>query len=335
MAQERDPDQRAALAQQRLDEFVAGLDTGGGDASGILEPAAAELFTAFAADGVEALLLKGPALAQLLYRPGERRSYVDLDILVAPAGFARVEALLERMRYRNASSRLGIDDVGGVVHADTWLSPVDSTPHEIELHRWFPGAEAPPESAWEALWRKRTAIDVLGTRIAVLAREGQALQLATHAAQHGPHYFKGIRELELGLERFERSVWEEAARLAASVGATPAFAAGLRLAPAGGELATALGLPDDPEFDWDLRHLDERPRGAFHVEALRAATPRQRVQLVRRALFPNRRWLTVEYHWAQKSPLHLAAGYLLHLARAPLWGARAVAFRRRRARRGG
>jgi hypothetical protein len=336
VADERDPDERAALAEERLKSFVAGLELGGGDASGILEPAAAALFGAFASEGVDALLLKGPALARLLYTSDEHRPYVDLDLLVAPAQFERAEAVLRRIGYRNASERLGIDDVGGVVHADTWLSPVDGTSHEIDVHRWLPGAEAPVEAAWQALWAHRTPIEVSGAQIPVLAREGQALQLATHAAQHGPDYTKGTRELEMGLERWAPGVWREAAQLAAEVDATAAFAAGLRLVPDGEQLANALRLPDDPTFDWEIRHLDERPRGAFHVQAFReAGGPRERLRLLRRALLPNRRWLTVEYAWAQKSPLHLAAGYLLHLVRTPLWAARAWAFRRRRARRGG
>jgi hypothetical protein len=46
-------------------------------------------------------------------------------------------------------------------------------------------------------------------------------------------------------------------------------------------------------------------------------------------MFPSRRWLAVEYPWTERGPLRGAAGYLLHVARAPLWAGRAWAFRRR------
>src|SRR3954451_13602811 len=284
----------------RLQSFVAGLPlAGGADSSRILEPVAGSLFDAFAADGVEALLLKGAALAQLLYEPGEHRAYVDLDVLVGPAHLAQANDLLKRLGYRNTAERLGIEDVGRVVHADTWLSPLGARAHEIDVHRWLPGAQAAAEAAWGLLWSRRTQITVAGRSVPVLGLEGQALQLATHAAQHGPSYFKGISELSLGLERWPPEVWRDAAALASALLALDAFAAGLRLLPEGSQLAAQLGLPDAAALDWELRHLRQRPRGAFHADAFGSAgTLRERLGLARLALLPNRRWVEIEYHWA-------------------------------------
>jgi hypothetical protein len=337
MAPPREPDERAARAAERLQSFVSALPlAGGSDGSRILEPVAAELFGAFANRGIDALLLKGPALAHLLYEPGEHRAYVDLDLLVAPAHLEQAGALLEGLGYRNTAERLGIEDVGGVVHADTWLSPIDAAEsHELDVHRWLPGAETAPEAAWEALRRHRSAITLAGVQIPVLAREGQALQLATHAAQHGPTYIKGLGELSLALERWPLDVWRQAASLAAEVGAADAFAAGLRLVPQGAWTTAELQLADPTALDWEIRHLGERPRGAFHVDAFRdAATLRDRLGLARKALLPNPRWLAVEYHWAKRGPVRLALAYGLHLVRTPVWATRAWIFRRRARRNG-
>ena len=335
MGQAREPDDRAARAAERLETFVASLSVEGGDASGVLEPAAVTLFSAFRQQGIDALLLKGAALDRLLYTGDEHRSYSDLDILVCPAHQRQADELMLSLGYRNGSDRLGIDDVGEVVHAETWMSPIGIASHEIDVHRWLPGATAPPPAAWDALWQRHTTIDIQGEAVPVLDRAGLALHLAVHAAQHGPAYAKGIRELSLGLQRWPSEVWTAAAELARAVGAVTDFGAGLRLAPGGVVLAAALRLPDDLARDWEIRHLDERPRGAFHAQAFsERATLRERASLLRRALLPNPRWLTVEFPWLRRSRLLLPAAYLLHLARAPLWASRAWNYRRR-ARRGG
>lgn len=337
MAHPREPEDREAQAQaERLKSFVSGLSlAGGADNSAILEPVAVKLFGAFDGAGIGALLLKGAALSGLLYEPGEHRAYVDLDVLVAPDDLERASALMRQLGYRNTAERLGIEDVGNVVHADTWLSPAGVAPHEIDVHRWLPGAQTGAETAWATLSRHRSTIELGGATIPVLDRQGQALQLATHAAQHGPSYFKGLSEMSLAIERWAPDVWRQAAALAAELDALHAFAAGLRLLPQGMQVASELGLPDKSALDWEIRHLQERPRGAFHVDAFGgAATVRERMALARRALLPNRRWLEIEYHWAKRSRLLLVPAYALHLARAPLWAARAWAFRRR-ARRAG
>lgn len=51
----------------------------------VLDAAAGEVLTALEAAGIEALLLKGAALARLLYGPDEHRGYLDIDLLVGPA----------------------------------------------------------------------------------------------------------------------------------------------------------------------------------------------------------------------------------------------------------
>ena len=75
--------------------------------------ATAEVFRALQRAGVDALLLKGPALEQALYHAGEQRSYSDVDVLVAPGDRAAARRLLSSLGYLEAPER-GIDDVGGV-----------------------------------------------------------------------------------------------------------------------------------------------------------------------------------------------------------------------------
>ena len=302
----------------------------------ILDRAALEIFEAFTAATVDAVLLKGAGLASLLYRVGERRRYVDVDLLTSPEQFERAGSELARLGYRNAGAERGTDDIGGVVHEELWLGTARGIryPVQVELHRWLPGAKAAPEVAWEALAARRTSLALEGGSVPILDRPGQALQLATHAAQHGPEYAKGLYELSLALERWPREVWTAAVELAGEIEAVEAFTAGLRLIPQGVELSQALGLPDSSVLDWEIRHQDQRPRGTFHLDAfVQAAGVAGRLSVIRRALVPDPRWIGHEFGWARRGGPWLALGYAAHTLRAPLWAARAWYFRRRTARR--
>lgn len=324
-----------ARAVRTLQDFVERLGVTSRrkhDTSG-LDAAAVEVLKCFSGRDVEALLLKGPALAQLLYRPGEERIYVDVDLLVAPRDRTKARHALAELGYRNISETLGIDDIGGVVHEESWFGSGPGADRDllIELHLSLAGARAQPEAVWDALVpRRRTWIELHGHEVPVLDPEGLAMHLATHAAQHGPRYAKGLHELALGLERWPFEVWERAAALAREIDAVAAFAGGLRLSPVGSELSRTLGLAPDDRLDWEIRHADTRPRGTFHLEAL-VGTPGllPRVAIIRRALLPSRQWIAWQYAWARSGRWRLWLAYAAHWARAPRWAIRAWRFRRR------
>jgi hypothetical protein len=295
-----------------------------------LDAATAEIFRAFSASRIDALLLKGPALAALLYRRGEVRGYSDIDLLVAPQDLASARASLGELGYAKAGAP-GIVDVAGVAHAESWVAAGSvETYRLIDLHLWLAGSRVPASAAWDRLAARRTQIELCGRRVPVLNEEGQAMHLALHAAQHGSSYVRGQHELTLALERWPRRVWEEAAGLAAEIDAVAAFAAGLRLLPRGAELAKALDLPATDQLDWELRHIASRPRGTFHLQAL--AEERglvARAEVLRHALLPSRAWIAREHPWARSGGATLVLAYLVHLMRAPAWAVSAWRFRRR------
>jgi hypothetical protein len=336
-------DQRADSGERghplrRLEEFVQRVAVSG-DAVGRtreLDAAAAEVFRAFAAARVEALLLKGAALARLLYAEAEVRLYTDIDLLVAPPDLDRARAVLADLRYKNGGDALGIRDVGGVLHAESWMATGSGAEdyQVIDLHLWLPGAQASPKAVWDRLAACRTEIELCGQAVPVLNEEGLAMHLAMHAAQHGSSSPRGLDELALGLERWPLEVWQTAAALAAEIGAVESYAAGLRLIPAGAELAEALALPATDQLDWEIRHAATRPRGTFHLQAfLEKRGPLERARVLRHALVPSRAWITAEYHWAHDAgAARLIAAYAIHLLSAPAWALRAWRFRRRAAR---
>jgi sarcosine oxidase gamma subunit len=337
MEQKRQEGQAAAAPLDALHDFAARFAAPSGGLTGTLDAVAAEVLAAFRQVGVEALLLKGRALAILLYRAGEQRDYSDVDLLVAPHDLDAAEATLRGLGYENSSSVKGIDDIGGVVHADTWI-PATPGSHDqamIDVHRWLPGARATPGKAWGALAARRTWIEIEGRQAAVLDRAGQAMHLATHAAQHGPAFPQHVDELALALERWPADVWDSAAVLAKEIDATDAFAAGLRLVSEGAEMAERLALGSTAELDWKIRHRHARPRGTFHLQALADARgARERVGILRRSLLPSQAWIKHQHPWARAGGLRVIAAYGAHLARAPGWAVDAWLFRGR-ARRAG
>jgi hypothetical protein len=296
-----------------------------------IDAAALEACDALAAAGVDALLLKGASLARMLYRPGEHRGYFDVDLLAAPGDQARAGTVLAALGYMNLTELRGVDDVAGIVHEQHWSRVVRGFGNvSIDLHWKLPGCEAPADAVWAALNRHRTTIELEGRPVPTLDRAGLALHLPLHAAQHGSGDLKAVGDLRRGLHRWPSETWGQAGQLAHEVGAVEAFAAGLRLLPAGIALADELGLPEAEAQLWAIAHREERPRGVFHLTAFNEATGvRERMGIARRTLLPKRAWIAREYPWAAVGRIRLFTAYGIHALRSPAWAARAWRFRRR------
>jgi len=295
----------------------------------LLEAAAVELVACLESAGLPVLLLKGPALTARLYRPGEHRACTDVDVLLAPDNRRAAGAVLSNVGYENLSEREGVHDLVGILSAETWFRPYGVP---VDLHWQLPGCQAPWQDVWRTLYEGRDVIQLAGRAVEILGTPGLALHVATHVAQHGSDDLKAMADLTRAIDRWPFEEWREAAGLAASVDATDAFAAGLRLVPEGAALAAELELPSTDRLMWKIQHRDARPRGTFHLEALsRARGLRGRVEVVRRSLFPTPAWIAWEYS-TNGSRARLIIGYASHLARAPTWAARAWRYARQERR---
>lgn len=313
-------------ALEEFAERVRGLR-----AQPVLDAAALEVADALGTEGIDYLLLKGPALVHLLYNAGEHRGYTDVDLLVAPQHLPAAHAVLTRLGYTNHSAKRGIEDVAGVVHAEVWARADEQIgPLMIDLHHQLAGVGVAPEVAWPALIARRTWIELQGGRAAVLGPPGLALHLALHGAQHGQRGLMAIGDLQRGLARLPIDVWRDAAVLAHEIRAVEAFAAGLRLVPSGATLALELELPSSREIEWDIEHRELRPRGTFHVQAFVDGTGvAGRAAIMRRALLPTRQWITQEHPWVVSHRGGVLAARALHILCAPAWAAAAWRFRHR------
>jgi putative nucleotidyltransferase-like protein len=285
---------------------------------------------ACAAVGVEPLVLKGVVLARTLYRSDETRGYFDVDLLVAPDDLPAVGRVLADRGYRNLTELIGVDDMSGYLHADTWSRYVPELGNTaIDVHWRLDGCEASPAVVWRVLSARSKLIDLGGHQVRALDRPGLALHLALHVFQHGPDDLKAIADLERGLERWSPEVWHGAARLAAELGATEALAAGLWLVPDGDAFARRLQLPVPEAALRDVAQREARPRGVYHLRAFaEASTLAERMRVVRQSLLPKRAWMIRQRPWAATNRYRLVAAYCAHLVRTPVWAARAWRFRR-------
>lgn len=291
----------------------------------------AEAVQALDAAGCPTILLKGPAIRDELYSQGGGRAYVDADLLVAPAGLDRAASVLVELGFE-----LVIDHHDHVTvaepHAQEWRRPGGGS---IDLHWRIAGAGAPPSRAWELLDARTVPLELGKATARRLDRAGIAVVVALHAAHHGRTATKPLVDLAAAVEQIDRATWSEAAELARALGATEAFAAGLRLDTAGAALAGTLGLT--AELSAQRRLMASSQPGAS-IGLLRLLEAReQRMRVLRETLFPKAALMRASHPLARRGAAGLSlayAGRLLARARQLPAAVRAVRSSRRPPRRG-
>ncbi len=227
-----------------------------------------EVTLAFRQANIRSILLKGPAIAVWLYEHVSLRPYVDSDILVAAEDIEKAEEVLARLLFMQEpiSARTRFDDVahGLPWHAHSWVRQRDGA--GVDLHRTLIGAAADPDEVWRVLSSQTESMPIRDLQVEVLAKAARALHVALHAAQDGG-LPKALQDLERAIDHLPIDGWKEASHLAVRLDASPAFAAGLRLLPTGGALASELGLPTEAPLSVALR-ASGAPRSALSLEWL-------------------------------------------------------------------
>jgi hypothetical protein len=289
-----------------------------------------EVMRSLADDGIDAILLKGPAIARWLYDDAALRWYADCDLLVSPADTGRAEAVLAQLGY----DRGPLDSIDGdwERHARTWMR-ADSA--NVDLHQTLAGAGVEPAEVWSVLSPRTERMHLVGEDVTVLDPAARAVVVALHAAKDGPRVDKVRHDLGHAVERVPFTVWRDAAALAARLDAVAPFAAGLRLDPAGAAIADALELPADETVLVALRSAGAPPMAVGLEWLLEERSARRRLHVVARKLFPPRAYLEASSAIARHGRVGLLVGYAARpfvvIARAPR-AALAVRRARRRAR---
>lgn len=276
--------------------------------------ATATVVRRLSAAGVRSILLKGPALASLLHDRGELRVYVDVDLLVRPVDERRAGDVLHELGFEQL---VGDEALGGHrrLHAHEWRR--DDGP-SVDLHRTLPGSRADAEKVVAVLAAQTQVITVAGEEMEALAPPALALQVALHAAHHGPLAPRALDDLERGAARVPLATWRAAAALAERIDAIPALAAGLRLRPAGAAVADRLMLPRGGPVDVALRAGGAPPLAVGIDWLLQTPGSRAKLALVARTALPAPGALRLWRPLARRGAPGLAAAYVSH----PFWLAR-------------
>ena len=241
----------------------------------------AEVLRELAPDGIEPILLKGPAFARWLYDEGELRKYGDTDLLVSPREAERVEAVLIGLGF--GFGRDGGPRDPSLPENLHWVRGDD----EVDVHTALLGARAEPAHQWNVLRQHTEATAVNGEPVLSLSEPARTLQLALHAAQHGRRAGRPLEDLARGLARLPFDRWRQAAALAVEIDAVIPFSVGLRLRPDGAEIAERLGLPDALSVE-DALHADSATSIAVGLSRLlKTRGARAKAALVLRELFPS------------------------------------------------
>ncbi len=296
----------------------------------VLDAAAVEAIEAMGADDIPAILLKGPAIATWLYDHPWERLYNDVDLLVAPENHGRAESALRRLGYAAAWP----PKRESVHHASTWTRGGDR-PAAVDLHWRVPLARNGAAS-WSVLSPETEALSIGPVTVQTLSPAARAMWTVVHAVQHGVGSGKAMRDLERALERANADTWDHAAELARRLGLEEPFAVGLRLLPAGAELANRLSLADSSSLEAHLRSVTPSDTSIGWMRLLEQRSTRARLRLLGGELVPSPTFMRIWSPMARRSVWGLARAYLWR----PLWllrqlpaGLRDVARARRSARR--
>jgi hypothetical protein len=136
---------------------------------------------------------------------------------------------------------------------------------------------------------------------------------ALHAAQHGQATAKSVRDLDAALESADAAGWRVAAELARRLRAEPAFAAGLRLVPAGADLAADLRLPREQTVSLalDVTSAPRRARTLARFMALPGL--RAKLAFLARRLVPPPSYMRALFPLARQGRLGLTGAYVWRL----------------------
>lgn len=283
-----------------------------------LDAATAEVMAGFERAGVAALVLKGPALRRWLYTEETSRTYMDCDLLVAPADLAGAEDVLAALGYKRYFDDRNMPSWWRE-HAGEWVREGDGV--TVDLHRTLPGVGVDSELAWPALAANPDRVLVDNREVPTLSLAARALHVVLHAAQHGAGWSKPLDDLRRALRSIDETFWSEVAELASRLQATDAFTAGLRLDAAGAELADRLELPSVSLVDTHLRAASAPPEALTFERLARAPGMRAKATIALRKLAPPAEYLRYWDTAGSDGRLGLVRAYLRRvvwiLRRAP------------------
>jgi hypothetical protein len=286
---------------------------------------AAEVVPELEVRGIRTILLRGPAIADWLYREGER-DYGDIDLLVEPGFVNQAEQTLRELGFSGRPLRPL--EYLQPRHAEIWVR--GRTP-PVDVHRTIVGVAASDREVWDTLWAETKSITLQGAAVRILDHQALLVLVTLHAAQHGLE--AATRDLAVALTEVGSDDWDRSAELATQLKALPAFGVGLRLFPAGRELADRFGIAVGAPPETLLRS-EAAPDLALGLNwAADLPSIGLRARFIASKVFPTPDSMRATSAVARRGRAGLAAAYLRRLLWLSIRGPRAIRAVRRARRR--
>ena len=219
-----------------------------------------ELLALLSSHGVDAMPLKGPALAISAYGDLALRVFADLDIVVRPADFDHARELLGHSGYRPLA-QLSSAGERALRSSDHHLPLVhEASSVKVELHWSLDNVRPGRFLDGEWVWANARTVSLLGRELPALSWSALLLYLCVHGAKHGFTRLGWVRDIAGVLMAAPAGELASVADLAASTDARRRLALGVALAS---ELLDAperddLRTPDIPEVAALVREARER-----------------------------------------------------------------------------
>ncbi|WP_158609549.1 nucleotidyltransferase family protein [Kocuria soli] len=217
--------------------------------------------------GIRALHVKGYAAATIF--PPERSSS-DVDVVVDPT---RTDAALDALQNAGWELVTGYDEGSIFRHAATlWHAHLGY----VDVHRHLPGFRARPAEVFEALWDRRTVVDVAHWPCPVAAPLDHVLIIVLHAARNPSRGKQDVDHVLSGLTGAQRATLQRSVR---DWGAEDPWL-----------VATGEDLGADPSQVrvWQAVH-DDADRATLLSARLHAArTPARKLRVLAAAVVVNR-----------------------------------------------
>jgi hypothetical protein len=185
------------------------------------------LLQLFAANGISALIVKGPALAMQAYGDPTMRSYGDLDFLVRQRDIRRATESLQAAGYEAAVPLSAID--AGKIPGQYFFSKTD-TKLVVELHNDFTLRYFPRPLPIEEFFARQIRVCLDGHEAPALSVEDELVLICIHGAKHLWERLMWIADVAALVSRQTGIDWGRATASARAVRANHMLHTGLLLA---------------------------------------------------------------------------------------------------------
>jgi len=185
------------------------------------------LLEIFAAEGISALVIKGPVLAARAYDDPAKRSYGDLDLLVRQGEIRRATEALTASGYEAAVSLAAID--AGKTPGQYLFTKADSK-LLVELHNDATLRYFPRPLPIKDVFARQARVRVDAHEVPAASAEDELVMACVHGAKHFWERLSLIADVAGLLARQRNLDWHRAAESARAVEAERLLHSGLRLA---------------------------------------------------------------------------------------------------------